>query len=123
MEQFKDQIKQLRNHSHWKQILDLIITEKLNQIWFQAFQGEALYFLSREEEAKKVLEGVIQSCDTNDMDHMFLLGKSYSFLGDSEKSNFWLEKAAELGESNSQNNLGTYYVTKKENLSYCKARK
>jgi TPR repeat protein len=113
-QKFKVQIKLLRNLSQWKQILDLIITEKLQNVWFQTFQGEALFYLSRQEEAEKVFESVIHSCDTNDMEHMFLLGKTYHFLGDSQKSNYWLEKAAELGEPNSQNNLGTFYVKKKE---------
>jgi TPR repeat protein len=108
-EEFKAQIKKLRAQNLWNKIIDLIIAENLQHIWFKVYKGEALFYLSRKEEGKKILENVIKVANKEDPKDMFLLGKSYDILNDVPNAVFWYEKAAELDELNAQNNLAFCY--------------
>jgi hypothetical protein len=109
-QKFKEQILNFRNLKLWNQILDLIITENLKDIWFQVYEGESLHHLFRKEESKKVLENVIKISDKQNRDHMFLIGKCYFIFGDETNFLYWYEKAAELNDKSAQNNLGSFYV-------------
>jgi TPR repeat protein len=108
----QNQIDLFRSQSKWNQIINLINSKNLTDLWFQTFQGEALHFLSRKKEAKKFFVNVIKTSNKEDPIHMFLIGKIYDIVRDSQKSFHWLEKAAELGEPNAQNYIGNYYVKK-----------
>jgi tetratricopeptide (TPR) repeat protein len=107
---FQKEIKNFRSLSQWNQIIDLIITENLSDIWHQVYKAEALHKLSRKQEAKTLFDKIFTSADKLNPHHMFLIGKSFEILGDTSKSFLWYNTAASLGEINAQNNLGVYYV-------------
>eukprot|EP01080_Neovahlkampfia_damariscottae_P006882 gene6882-11044_t len=105
LEDIKTRIKKFRAHNQWNKINSLITLENLTGIWFKVYQAEALLYLSRKEEGEILLEKVIKEADKNDPKQMFLLGKSYDILNQTENAFFWYEKAANQNEENAQNNL------------------
>jgi tetratricopeptide (TPR) repeat protein len=109
-ENIKEQIDNMRTLDEWSKILFLIKKNNLKGIWFQTVEAEALLQISQKDEAKKLIEKVICSANTQDPKEMFLLGKCYYLLGDIPNSILWHEKAARLEEPSSQNNLGAHYV-------------
>jgi TPR repeat protein len=107
---FQKEIKNFRSLSQWNQIIDLTITENFSDIWHQVYKAEALYKLSRKQEAQTLFDNIFTSADKSNPHHMFLIGKSFEILGDTSNSFLWYNTAASLGEPNAKNNLGAYYV-------------
>jgi hypothetical protein len=102
-------IRNLRFNGQWNKILDLIIIENLNELWFQVSQAEALVNVSRKKEAHIVIENIFKIANKEDPKDMLLLGKTFEILEDLSNCILWYTKAAEFNEPNSQFNLGYFY--------------
>eukprot|EP01080_Neovahlkampfia_damariscottae_P009378 gene9378-1589_t len=108
---------------NWKDLIE-ICSDCNENLWCQSYIAEALIKSGQQEKANKILNSIINKLEgTDDLNEMFVLGKSFYLLKKYEEAVKLFTISSEKGNPESQNHLAICYdngrgVAKSEKIAF-----